>query len=192
MSSRNKPRATNGAEKPGLTTKVLPSEASTTEARLSLPFTSQMQPQTTSKKIKILGNTITPSILPSSSASRDRNHVLCEVLLHGMPAGQAVSRFGSAIFFFYTGCPQGRPCQGLGRLSFFFFTRDARRAGRVKVWVGYLFFLHGMPAGQAVSRFESAIFFFFYTGCPQGRPCQGLGRLSFSFFTRDARRAGRV
>ena len=36
-----------------------------------------------------------------------------------MPAGQAVSRFGSAIFF-----------------------------------------LHGMPAGQAVSRFGSAIFFF--------------------------------
>ena len=56
-----------------------------------------------------------------------------------MPAGQAVSRFGSAIFF----------------------TRDARRAGRVKVWVGYLF-LHGMPAGQAVSRFGSAIFFFFF------------------------------
>ena len=42
--------------------------------------------------------------------------------LHGMPAGQAVSRFGPAIFFF----------------------------------------LHGMPAGQAVSRFGSAIFFFFF------------------------------
>ena len=57
-----------------------------------------------------------------------------------MPAGQAVSRFGSVFFSF--------------------FTRDARRAGRVKVWVGYLFFLHGVPAGQAVSRFGSAIFFF--------------------------------
>ena len=44
---------------------------------------------------------------------------LVSMLLHGMPAGQAVSRFGSAIFF-----------------------------------------LHGMPAGQAVSRFGSAIFFF--------------------------------
>ena len=80
-----------------------------------------------------------------------------------MPAGQAVSRFGSAIFFFfYTACPQGRPCLGLG-------------------WVS---FLHGMPAGHAVSRFGTAIFFFFffYTGCPKGRPCLGLGRLSFFFF----------
>ena len=42
----------------------------------------------------------------------------------------------------YTGCPQGRPCLGLGRVSF----------------------LHGMPAGQAVSRFGSGIisFFFFF------------------------------
>ena len=60
-----------------------------------------------------------------------------------MPAGQAVSRFGPGIFFFYTGCQQGRPCLGLGLLSFFF--------------------LHGMPAGQAVSRFGSAIFFFFFS-----------------------------
>ena len=44
-------------------------------------------------------------------------------------------------------------------------------------------FLHGMPAGQAVSRFGPGIFlFFFYTGCPQGRPCLGLGRVSFFFF----------
>ena len=69
-----------------------------------------------------------------------------------MPAGQAVSRFGSGIFLFfflfvvvtnlhinYTGCPQGRPCLVLGRVSF----------------------LHGMPAGQAVSRFGSVFFFFF-------------------------------
>ena len=49
-----------------------------------------------------------------------------------MPAGQAVSRFGPGIFFFfvvvknlhinYTGCPQGRPCLGLGRVSLFFFS----------------------------------------------------------------------
>ena len=43
-----------------------------------------------------------------------------------------------------------------------FITRDARRAGRVYIWVGYLFF--------------------FYTGCPQGRPCLGLDRVSFFFF----------
>ena len=62
-----------------------------------------------------------------------------------MPAGQAVSKFGSGILFFtrdalrgipvpclktdrflfYTGCAQGRPCLGLGRVSF--FTRDALR-----------------------------------------------------------------
>ena len=51
------------------------------------------------------------------------------------------------------------------------FTRDARRADRVKFSVGYLFFLHAMPAGQTVSRFRSAIFF---------------------LFTRDALRADRV
>ena len=102
-------------------------------------------------------------------------------------------------------------------------TWDACRAGHVSVWVGYLFFLHGMPAGQAVSRFGSGIFFFlvvvtnlhinllhgmsarqamsrfgsgifffffffffflfffFYTGCPQGRPCLGLHRVSLFF-----------
>ena len=50
-----------------------------------------------------------------------------EHLLHGMPAGQAVSRFGSGIFF-YTGCPQGRPCLGFGRVSFFFLRRSHKSA----------------------------------------------------------------
>ena len=47
------------------------------------------------------------------SKAKNRGFSHFEHFLHGMPAGQAVSRFGSAIFFF------------------FFFTRDARRAGRV-------------------------------------------------------------
>ena len=80
---------------------------------------------------------------------------------------------------FYTGCPQGRPCQGLGRVSFFFFTRDARRAGRVQVWVGYSF-LHGMPAGKAVSRFGSAIFFLH--GMPAGQAVSRFGSAIFFFF----------
>ena len=63
----------------------------------------------------------------------------------------------------YTGCPQGRPCQGLGRLSFFFF-------------------LHGMPAGQAVSRFGSAIFFFFLHGMPAGQAVSRFGSAIFFFF----------
>ena len=41
------------------------------------------------------------------------------------------------------------------------FTPDARRAGRACLKMGSLSFLHGMPAGQAVSRFCSGIFFFF-------------------------------
>ena len=73
-----------------------------------------------------------------------------------MPAGQAVSRFGSGIFL------HGMP---------------ARQAVS-RFWSGI--FLHGVSAGQAVSRFGSGIFF--YTGCPQGRPCLGLGRVSFFFF----------
>ena len=76
--------------------------------------------------------------------------VRVSTFLHGMPAGQAVSRFGSAIFL------HGMP------------------AGQAVSRFGSGIFLHGMPAGQAVSRFGSAIFFFFYTGCPQGRPCQTL------------------
>ena len=53
-----------------------------------------------------------------------------------MPAGQAVSRFGSAIFL------HGMP------------------AGQAVSRFGSAIFLHGMPAGQTVSRFGSAIFFF--------------------------------
>ena len=63
--------------------------------------------------------------------------------LHGMPAGQAVSRFGSGIFLlfcFLHGMPAGQAVSRFGSGIFIFF------------------FLHGMPAGQARSRFGSGIF----------------------------------
>ena len=80
----------------------------------------------------------------------------------GCPQGRPCLGLGRlSVFFFYTGCPQGRPCLGLGRLSFFFFLHGMP-AGQAVSRFGSAIFLHGMPAGQAVSRFGSAIFFFFF------------------------------
>ena len=60
-----------------------------------------------------------------------------------------------------SGCPQGRPCLGLGRVSFFS--------------------LRGMPAGQAVSRFESCIFFT-RDALHEGSTWLKIGSISSSLF----------
>ena len=50
-------------------------------------------------------------------------------VLNAMPAGQAVSRFGSGVFFLH-GMPAGQAVSRFGSGTLF-FTRDACRAGRV-------------------------------------------------------------
>ena len=78
-----------------------------------------------------------------------------------------------------------------GRVGYLFFTRYALR-GIPRLKTGrFLFFLLGMPAGQAVYRFGSGIFFFFvvvtnlhinYAGCPKGHTVSKNGSISFCFF----------
>ena len=70
-------------------------------------------------------------------------------------------------------------------------TRNARRAGRVQVWVGYLFFTRDALKGHTVSKNGLiSFFFFFYTEYPQGR--QAVSRFGsgiFFFFLLSSRKS---